>query len=282
MRLLSKDKILALSIAINVLLVFALSIFLYLVYPQFIYELESVNNWDRYSVRTYRRYEGGQACFEILMGHKRLYSYSAKQAFYVELIGTDITGNSMPNLVIRQWQGSAHGDSTYHILELDNSNVNEIDVVDGLIDVEFKDLNNDGIIEITGLDKAYSYFGGGCFTGSPLPFVVLSFDTTQAKFFPDVKLMSKASIPLDQLNTFISKYKKDPMWSEERRPPTELFSTMLMLIYSGNEEQAWELFEASWHDGSVVPKEQYKEVLKGDMRKSPFYPVISGWNKKVF
>ncbi len=59
------NKKLTVSIAINIVLVTALAILLYLVYPQFIYELDSVSNWDRYSVRTYRKYEGDTLCYFI-------------------------------------------------------------------------------------------------------------------------------------------------------------------------------------------------------------------------
>ncbi|MHC4367220.1 MAG: hypothetical protein ACYSW8_06315 [Planctomycetota bacterium] len=291
MRFLSDNKKLVLSIAINVLFAFALSVVLYFVYPQFIYELDSVSNWSRYSVRTYRKYEGGTAYFEVLMGPKehlrqpkvpqRIYSYSGKQAFYVETFGSDITGNGVPNLVVRQWQGGAHGDSRYLVLELrDDRGVNEIDVIDGLLGVELQDLNNDGRVEVTGLDKTYSYFCGDSFAASPLPPVVLSFDKTQAKFVADEKLMWKPALTSQQFNQLSLEFKKDARWHKRSRPPSKLFHTVLELIYSGNEEQAWELFDASWPDISEVPKEEYRKALKRDLRNSPFYPFIAGWNEE--
>lgn len=271
------------------MLTFALSMLLYLVYPQFFYELESLSNWSRYSIRTYRKYEGGTAYFEVLMGPKevlrqpkvprRIYSYSGKEAFSVEIFGSDMTGNDVSNLVIRQRQGGAHGDSRYIVLEIDDSAVNEIDVINGLLSAEFQDLNNDGIVEITGLDKAYSCFGGDSFASSPCPLVILSFDKTQAKFVPDKKLMFKRPLSQDKLNELSLKYKKNPSWSKRSRPPSELFATMLERMYSGNEKQAWELFDASWPDESKIPKEEYKESLEIDTRKSLFYPVIVDWNK---
>ena len=285
----SGNKKLVLSVAINVMLAFALSMLIYLVYPQFIYELDSVSKWTRYSVRTYRKYEGGMAYFEILMGPKehfrqpqvprRIYSYSGKQAFYVEIIGADMTGNGVTNLVIRQWNGSAHGDSRYLILELDDSVVDEIDVIDGLLSVTFQDLNNDGTYEIKGVDRSYSYFLGDSHAASPRPSLVFSFDKTQAKFVPDKKLMSKPPLSQDQLDKLTLKYKNDPRWSKEFRPPSELFDTMLGLIYSGNEKQAWELFDASWSDVSKIPKQECKEALEENLSESPFYPVIADWNK---
>jgi hypothetical protein len=211
---------------------------------------------------------------------RRIYSYSGRQAFYVEIFGKDLTGNGVPNLVIRQWKGSAHGDSEYLVLEINDSVITETDIVDDLLDVKFQDLNNDGITEIAGLDKAYSYFLGDSFAASPCPLVVLSFDKIQAKFVPDKKLMSKRPWSQSQLDKLGLQYKNDPSWSEETRPPSEIFDTMLKLIYSGNEQQAWELFDASWPDAAKIPKEQYRRSIEVHSRKSLFYPVIAGWNKE--
>jgi len=55
---------------------------------------------------------------------------------------------------------------------------------------------------------------------------------------------------------------------------------MLKLIYSGNEKQAWELFNTSWPDGSTISKEQYKQDVEVELKHSPFYPVIADWNKE--
>jgi hypothetical protein len=284
------NRKLVLSIAVNVVLVFVLSMLLYLVYPQFIYELDSVSHWGRYSVRTYRNYERGTAYFEVLMGPaeylrqpqvpRRIYSYSGEQAFYVEVFGTDVTGDGAPNLVVRQWEGSAHGDSRYLVLELDGSAVTEIDVIDGLLDVKFQDLDNDGTPEVTGVDKAYSYFGGDSFAASPRPLVVLSFDKTVGRFVPDKRLMSKPPLSRDRLNELGLKYRQDARRSKQSRSPSQLFGAILELIYSGNEAQARELFDASWPDEPGIPKERYEETMKGAAGRSPFYPIIAAWNKK--
>jgi hypothetical protein len=211
----------------------------------------------------------------------RIYSYTGKQAFSVESFGSDITGDGIANLVIRQWLGSAHGDSRHLVLEINGSVIRKIDVIDGLLSVELKDFNDDGIDEIAGLDKAYSYFGGDSFASSPIPLVVLSFDKNQGKFVPDKELMSKRPFSRDKLKELSLKYREDTRWSKESRPPTELFAAMLELIYSGNENRAWELFDASWPDVSEIPKQQYRKSLEADMGKSPFYSVIAEWNKEI-
>jgi hypothetical protein len=284
---LAHHKLLTLSVALNVLLAVALAMLFQQVYPQFAYRLESVGNWGRYSVRTYRDDDRPMGFFEVLMGPtedrqgpqvpRRIYSYAGEVAFFVEAFGADLTGNGLPDLVVGQWSGSAHGDSRYLVLELDGSSVREIDVIDHLAGVECRDLNDDGVKEITGPDRCYGYFLGDSYAASPRPSVVLSFDKTQGRFVLDRKLMSKPPWSAEQLDKLSLTYKTDARWSQECRPPAGLFDTMLQLIYSGHEKQAWELFDASWPDGSSVPKEQYREDVTGELHRSRFYPVIADW-----
>jgi hypothetical protein len=284
---LAHHKLLTLSVALNVLLAVALAMLFQQVYPQFAYRLESVSNWGRYSVRTYRDYTGTMAYFEVLMGPaqdrqgpqvpRRIYSHSGKQAFFVKTFGADLTGNGLPDLVVAQWSGSAHGDSKYLVLELDGSAVREVDILDGLTDIECRDLNDDGIGEITGAERCYDYFLGDSCAASPRPPVVLSFGKIQRRFVLDRKLMPKPPWSAEQLDKLSLTYKTDARWSQECRPPAGLFDTMLQLIYSGHEKQAWELFDASWPDGSSVPKEQYREDVTGELHRSRFYPVIADW-----
>ena len=278
----AKSKILISSILIILLLAVAILVFLCFVYPQLMYELDSVRNWNRYSVRIYRK-DFGSSYFEVLLGHRKIYSCTGEQKFSVESLGSDITGNGVPNLVVNQYLGGAHGKSRYHVLELDGSKVKEIDVIDG-VDAEFRDLNNDGLPEITGIDRAYDYFLGDSHAASPRPSVVLSFDKTKAKYVLERQLMTKSPFSRDQFNELSKKYREDARWHKESRPPSRLFDTMLKLIYSGNENQAWELFDASWPDGvnTIMPKDEYKEHIEKELRHSPFYPVIAGWNKEKF
>ena len=167
MHFFAHNKKLVLSIALNIILGVAFSMLLYLVYPQFIYELESVTSMGRYSVRTYRTFYG-QTYFEILFGPeeydgrpkvlRRIYSCSGEDRFSVAAFRRDMMGTGLPNLVIDQYLGGAHGPSRYLILELDGSVVKKIDAIDGLYGPELEDLNDDGICEITCVDGAYGYF----------------------------------------------------------------------------------------------------------------------------
>lgn len=204
------NKKLAISLVLNIFLACVLWTLLYFVYPQFIYELSSVSDWDRYSVRTYRNCSKG------------------------------------------------------------------IDVIDGLLDARFQDLNGDGVAELTGADGAYACFLGDSYAGSPRPSVVLSFDKARQRFVLNKSLMSKSPLPPGRLDELGVKYKNDTRWHAASRPPTELFDTMLELIYGGNEKQAWELFEASWPEGATISKERYRDDIEGELSRSPFHALVVG------
>jgi hypothetical protein len=285
MRFLTANKKLILSILLNIVLLFTLLALLYLVYPELIYHLDSVSNlWDRYSIRTYRKNEARAAYFEVMTRYRRLYSFSGEQRFFVEYLGGHLTGNGEPDIVIRQWEGGAHGDSKYIVLELDGSTAKRIDVIDGLLDAGFKDLNGDGVDEITGMDGSYNNFLGESTAASPRPLVILSFDRGQDRFVPNREMMVKAPLSREQFNEMSQRYRGDKAWHERSRPPADLLETMLQLIYSANEKQAWELFDASWPDPSPVSKEQYREDIRAELSRalthSPFYRTIDHWNKE--
>jgi hypothetical protein len=92
--------------------------------------------------------------------------------------------------------------------------------------------------------------------------------------------MAKPPLSRDEFDELSLKYKNDTRWSEKSRPPSDLFDTMLKLIYTGNERQAWGLFDASWPDTSTVSKEEYREDIEAELNYSPFYPVIADWYSK--
>jgi len=285
------NKKLALSVALNVLLGGALSVLLYLVYPQFTYQLDSVEYRGRYNVRTYRNYGTGAAYFEVLLGPeewdrqpqvpRRIYSRSGTQAFFITAFGADVTGNGVPDLVVQQWNGSASEfGSRYLVLELDGSAVKEVAMIEGLAAVKCEDLNEDGIREITGGDEAYCFWGGYSRASSPCPAVVLSFDKTQARFVLDRKLMAKPPLSQEQLGRLSLEYKNECWGAEGDLPPARLFNTMFDLIYSGNERQAWELCDACWLQGSPFSEEKWKEEVRDALRHSPFNPAIAHGNKE--
>jgi hypothetical protein len=281
---LPKNKKLALSVGLNVLLAAALSILLYLVYPQFLYRLDSVENFGRYSVRTYRN-DKEKACFEVLWGpeewegrphvSRRIYSCSGEVAFFVEALGADFTGAAVPGLVVQQWNGSASGHgSRYLVLELNGSTVKEIALIEGLAGVKREDVNKDGVDELVGYDEAYCFWGGYSRAGSPFPRVVLSFDKMQGRFVVNKELMAQPPLSQAELHKLSLEYKNDSWWAEWSAPPGALFGKVFDLIYGGNEKQAWELFDASWAEGSKCSRKEWKQEVQEALRRSPYSPML--------
>ncbi len=140
------------------------------------------------------------------------------------MLGPDVTGSGKPNLVLGQWHGSAHGDSSYRVLELDGPRVREIAVIDGLAGVEWQDVNDDGKPEVTGRDRAYSYFMGGDYAGSPRPAVVLSYDQMQGGFRLDKEAMSSRQILESDLTELGLKYHQDDRCTRHRVIPPSMLT----------------------------------------------------------
>ncbi|MCE5185628.1 MAG: hypothetical protein LLF76_05825 [Planctomycetaceae bacterium] len=261
-----------LGLILNVLLLFLLLIIGYHIYPQFLYELDSVyHNYPQdYTVRTYFS-ESGKSFFEIMKHRKRLYSESSVGRFTVESAYHDLTGDARADLVICNYHGGAHGDSDYLVFAV-NGTVARIDTIRGLLAVELKDLNNDGIFECVGLDPTFSYFQGCSFTDSPLPTVILSYDIIQKRFVPNGGFMSKTPLSDNDLNGMISKFRSDVAW-QRQSPPAELLMTVVEFIYENNECQAWKLYDAAWILDSEAA-EEYKLAITNALQKSPFYKSL--------
>ncbi|MCF7954974.1 MAG: hypothetical protein K9M75_04140 [Phycisphaerae bacterium] len=265
---------LLISFGLNIFLLVFLALVVMEVYPQYIYNIDSVHNlWDRFSVRTYRAQGQDKCYFEILNGRKRIYSMTGNGEFTVETKGEYTIENSLPALVIKNWVGGAHGDSDYYIFGLSNE-VLHVDTVKGLLEVEFKDIDHDGKLKICGLDKTYGYFHGFSFSNSPLPTVILSYDPIKSKFVPNKKLMAKPILPEDELNIRAQEFQNDPVWHEKSHPPTELLRDVLNLLYGNSKQQAWQLFEKSC-PSDFESINEYKELLLQNASNSPFYKEIT-------
>jgi hypothetical protein len=273
------NKKLVFSITLNVLLAAALGVLIYVVYPQFTYHLQSAqtNYWEGgCTVRTYQK-AWDKAYFEVMSGCRRIYSRSGEGTFSIKLFdGRCVTGD-WPGLVVELYSGGNHGDYTYFVYELHGSAVREVDVIHKLRDAKCEDLDDDLTLEIVGKDDScpsmYDY---------PWPSVVLSFDKARGKFVPDKELMSKPPLSRDQFTALAAKFRADGDWSHNSlRPLSDLVRSMLDLIYSGNEGQAWELLETSWPDVSTIPqtdldisKAEFKQYIEKGLRNSPFYPPV--------
>ena len=243
--------------------------------------------------------DGSDSYFEILKNDKQVYLQKAKRKGEKFFIGTmykddpdaplikmgmDITGAGQPDLVISEWLGGANCCLLFHIFEL-GPTFKKL----GTIDAEFGDsgphfLHPDKDSKTTGLaiqihDWTFANWNTD-FADSPAPKVVLRYSDDAYRVAPD---LMRAPVPdASDLATLAAQVKsyapsaKGGEWPHAQVSP-QLWATMLDLIYSGHESEAWKFLDDAW-----PPKVQGKDAFAHDFRaqlaKSRYWPTVEAMN----
>lgn len=182
----------------------------------------------------------------------------------------DINKNNIPDLILGTYSGGAHCCNDSYIIELSNPISNILNLSSFSSDIFFKDLNNDGIMEIVTSDGIFDYWHSG-YSTSYRPDVILSLQNNRFKADPN---FMKLPIPTD--SELISKV-------EEFKNGGEIFggdssgtwNYVLDLIYSGNIESAIRYVDMVWNkeaeNGDFKTKEEFWDELKNQIRESSYY-----------
>jgi hypothetical protein len=111
-------------------------------------------------------------------------------------------------------------------------------------------------------DNAWAYWRTS-FAESPLPRLIMEFDNNKLR--PNFDLMKKPAPSIASLRTKAraerAKVSTEPYTSDEGSMEYPFWAEMLDLIYSGNEQAAWQYFEMVW-----PPKRQGKELFLKDFK----------------
>ena len=213
-----------------------------------------------YVIRTYR-WPQPEGCLRISKRGKLVYSLSSADFkiggnFYHEKgipIGTDITGEGVPNAVVGEWSGGAHCCFTLHVFELGDT-FREIAAIkaDDSDGANFVDLDHDGRYEFEGNDWAFAYWSAS-FMASPAPRIVLKYRGGRFRLAAD--LMSKPVPSPEEFARTVRQVKTDGDWGgrgpdwlcdQECGIPVSLWKSMLDYMYTGHADLAWSLLNESW------------------------------------
>jgi len=246
--------------------------------------LQEEQSFGDYVVRTYRMDEGS---FEILRKGFRVHAahgnsfrigsiYEDDKTNSLITIGSDITGDGKPNLVVSEWTGGAHCDFIFHIFEIGNRfrHIQTINAEhsDG---ADFENVDDDPALEFPMLDWTFAYWRT-CFAASPAPLVILKYNGQKYEVAYD--LMRKASLSHEDLIQIAKGIRETLDWKQEQ-PPVELWARMLDLIYTGNMNQAWALVELSWPD-EIDGKKDFLRDFKTQLAEGPFWKDVQKLNKE--
>jgi hypothetical protein len=210
-------------------------------------------------------------------------------------MGKDITGNGVPNLVLNFSTGGAHCCYSYDVFELGPKlkRIGSFDVADAF-DSRFEKQGDDSNLVFVTRDYTFRYWNAS-FTGSPAPDVKLRYCNGKYRLAAD--LMRKPPPPEAELDKLADQVRQETFAT----PPPLLWDTMLDLIYSGNEKEAYRFLDKAWpplprKSGPTPPgyvkltlpasgpnirkKQNFVREFRRQLAISPYWQEISAMNRK--
>ncbi len=210
---------------------------------------------------------------EILKNGRRVFScYGADLAIAQfgsnNVAGIDITGDGVPNIALTDRLGRQGGGEVF-LFEC-GMVLRQIAVIESLGEFpEFRDVDGDGIPEVTASDNAFYHFPNPD-DGQPMPTLILQWRNGQYVAAKD--LMAKAPPAKEELEATAARWRSasDP---EEVAEASDKFSaTVLDLLYSGNECLAWQFIDAGFDD--PLRKEDFIARLQSRLEESAWWPYL--------
>ncbi len=189
-------------------------------------------------------------------------------------IGEDITGDGVPNLILRRHAGGNHCCRTYHILSI--GGWHGIDLVTsieaGNSDAIFEDQTGDGRLECILKDWTFAYWNT-CYTCSPAPEVILRY--RRGAYVVAADLMAKNAPTEDELTQLARQVREDPIGSpwNSSEVSVDYWAEMLNLIYTGHEDLAWRFADEAWPKARPG-KDEFLAEFRSRLAESPYWPAI--------
>ena len=174
----------------------------------------------------------------------------------------DITGDGVPDVMIDYYSGGAHCCFESYFINLGKTAeiVEHIDTANSGLHALRKSPKGGLLFETD--DNAWAYWRTS-FAESPLPRMIMAFDNN--KLHPNFALTKKPAPPIATLRAKAradrAKVSTDPYTGDEGGLEYPFWAEMLDLIYTGNEQTAWQYFEMVW-----PPKRQGKELFLKDFK----------------
>lgn len=198
---------------------------------------------------------------DIKQNNHRVFAARAADA-RLEFVGKDVTGDHVPDLVVQAFSGGMHCCTQATILSFGPqlTTVATIEGADG--DVEFDDVDGDGIPEVKIGDWRFAYWREYAFVETQVPEVVLRYD--HGVYRPACDLM-KEPPPEHAALERKARALTDGWTSGD--PPAEFYGYALDLIYGGNADVAWRWVDRAW-PATVPGKDEFLADFKDRLRDS--------------
>ncbi len=245
--------------------------------------------YQDYTIRIYEAFAPEKCCcgasLEILKGGQRIYAANGIVRFHANSwyddkrgeerqvpIGQDMTGDGIPDLLVRQWSGGAHCCTTYRLFQL-GEEFRLLGTIDaGDYDSQVADLDRDGTWEFTVHDWVISACSRWSCCCGPDPYVILHYENGSFHLVPE--LMRKPAPAAEELDRLAQKF------IEFTGPGTlegnaEFWDAVLDLIYTGHAELVTPFLDRVWPQDSARRDAFLEQVLQ-TLSQSLYWPEIKG------
>ena len=177
-----------------------------------------------------------------------------------------VLGGKTKQLVVLQYSGGAHCCFSYRIYDLQPKfrlifDSAKYPIGDGFDELEFKDIDGDGVHEFTQRTMTFHYWDDMAYVSSPEPSVVFEYNRRTRRFFPASKKFS--AYLLKDVQKDIKKI--DP--NDPSQHWVRSLDITLRYIYAGKQESGWKFYDKQF---GIRPgrrdrmKTKIKNALKGD------------------
>ena len=163
---------------------------------------------------------------------------------------------------------------TFHVF-VENSPDNGLRLADSVrthLGGRLEDVDEDGLMELVTWDSSYSLLGGWAHQLSPAPKVILRFNPNLRRYLLAPDLMARPALDQAAFDGLVEKARADGPW-RTATGPDGFYRAVLGLLYGGNRDQAWRLFDLAWN-GPMEEKAGTADALRMCLRRSPYWPSL--------
>jgi hypothetical protein len=222
----------------------------------------AVHAVGQYEIRLLRDTAARDEIVDIHRSGRRVFARRAPN-MAIALVGRDLSGDGVPDLVVSEFTGGAHCCTHALLLSL-GEELSMLGAVDaGHGEVDFDDVDGDGKTEARVGDWRFAYWRDVPFSETPVPEVLLRLSTRG--FEPACDLMR---MPPPTEAALARRAREMARGWTSGDPPVELWGHAVDLVYAGNAAAAWRLLELAWpadHPG----KDEFVADLRARLRGSP-------------
>jgi hypothetical protein len=198
----------------------------------------------------------GDGCHaQVIDSHKKVVFSASDHAFSIVLVGQDVNGDGVPDVVFEGYSGGAHCCWTYYVVSL-GENSGLIKEFENQRGAGFRRNKSTGRVEIATMDGAFDYFDFLSHAETPFPDVYLRLDgkslidisKTYVRDYDHDITLAKTDIDRKSLAQFRSASSREAFTGDNssRHTASAVLRIVFAYLYSGRQTQAHNTLRKMW------------------------------------